>query len=229
VSEPDLSSTPPSTPHRSGAVARHLRRWLVAGLLVWIPLAVTLLVLRFLIGLLDNSLLLIPPALRPEGILWGVALSLVLVLGTGALTANYLGAQLIRFGEDVVGRIPLIRSIYGGMKKLAETVFSDNSVSFRQPVLIEYPRKGIWSIAFITGEPLGEVQAKTEATVVTVFVPTTPNPTSGFIVFVPKDEVIALRMSVEDAMRLIISLGVVGPEERGQELRNVARAAGAGR
>lgn len=193
-------------------LARLLRRWLIAGLLVWIPLSVTLLLLRFVVGLLDNSLLLIPVALRPEGLFWGVALSVVLVVGTGALTANYLGAQAIRFIEELMGRIPLVRSVYGGMKKLAETVFSSSSVSFRQPVLVEYPRKGVWSIAFITGEPIGEIQDRTQARLLTLFLPTTPNPTSGFIIFVDEQEIVRLQMTVEDAMRLIISLGVVGPE-----------------
>lgn len=191
---------------------RLFRRWLIAGLLIWIPLSVTLLLLRFLVSLLDNSLLLLPARIRPEMPLFGVGLSVVLVIGTGILSANYLGAQALRFAENLVGRIPLIRSVYGGMKKLAETLFSGSSVSFRQPVMIEYPRKGIWSIAFITGEPIGEIQDKTRDQVLTCFVPTTPNPTSGFIVLVPAKDVTWLKMSVEEAMRLIISLGVVVPD-----------------
>ncbi len=192
-----------------------LRRWLVAGMLVWLPLGVTLLVIRFVIGLLNNSLLLIPPAFRPEIPGLGVLLSVVLVLGTGAIAANFIGRRLVVWTEAWLARIPLVRSVYGGIKKLAETVLSDQSVSFRQPVLIEYPRKGIWSVAFLTGAPIGEVQQKTAEYVLTCFVPTTPNPTSGFIVLVPERDVIRLNMSVEDAMRLIISLGVVTPDEPG--------------
>jgi uncharacterized membrane protein len=192
-----------------------LRRWLVAGMLVWLPLGATLLVIRFVIGLLNNSLLLIPPAFRPEIPGLGVLLSAVLVLGTGAIAANYIGKRFVVWTEAWLGRIPFVRTVYGGIKKLAETVLSDQSVSFRQPVLIEYPRKGIWSVAFLTGAPIGEVQEKTAEHVLTCFVPTTPNPTSGFIVLVPDRDVIRLKMSVEDAMRLVISLGVVTPDEPG--------------
>ncbi len=190
-----------------------LRRWLIAGMLIWLPLGATLLVIRFVIGLLDTSLLLIPEIYRPDIPGLGALLSVVLVLGTGAIAANYLGNRLVVWTEALLSRIPLVRTVYGGIKKLAETIFSDKSVSFRQPILIEYPRKGIWSIAFITGAPIGEVQDKTAEYVVTCFVPTTPNPTSGFIVLVPQKDIIRLDMSVEDAMRLVISLGVVTPEQ----------------
>lgn len=190
-----------------------LRRWLIAGMLIWLPLGATLLVIRFFIGLLDTSLLLIPAAYRPDIPGIGVLLSIVLVLGTGAVAANYLGSRLVVWTEALLSRIPLVRTVYGGIKKLAETIFSDQSVSFRQPILIEYPRKGIWSIAFITGAPIGEVQDKTADYVLTCFVPTTPNPTSGFIVLVPEKDIIRLDMSVEDAMRLVISLGVVTPDD----------------
>ena len=190
-----------------------LRRWLIAGMLIWLPLGATLLVIRFVVGLLDTSLLLIPTAYRPEIPGLGVLLSIVLVLGTGAVAANNLGNRLVVWTEALLSRIPLVRTVYGGIKKLAETIFSDKSMSFRQPILIEYPRKGIWSVAFITGDPIGEVQDKTAEHVLTCFVPTTPNPTSGFIVLVPERDIIRLEMSVEDAMRLVISLGVVTPED----------------
>ena len=126
--------------------------------------------------------------------------------------ANIIGRRLLTLGERIVERIPLVRSLYSGVKKAAETILSDSGDSFRKVLLIEYPRKGIWSIAFQTGEPLGEVQQKTAAEVVTVFVPTTPNPTSGFIVLVPRTEIVELDMSVEEGLRLVISLGVVTPE-----------------
>lgn len=189
-----------------------LRKWFIAGLLVWLPLGATLLLIRFLMGLLDTSLLLIPNAWRPEIPGLGIMLSIGLVLGTGVLAANFIGKRALGWAESLLGRIPLVRSIYGGIKKLAETVLSGSSVSFRQPIMIEYPRKGVWSIAFVTGEPIGEVQEKTAETVLTCFVPTTPNPTSGFIVLVPRKDVIWLEMTVEEAMRMIISLGVVTPE-----------------
>lgn len=188
-----------------------LRKWFIAGLLVWLPLGVTLVVIRFIVNLLDASLVLVPAAHRPEVPGLGVLLSIAIVLLTGALAANLIGRRLVGWGEALLNRIPLVRSIYGGMKKLAETVFSESSTAFRQPILIEYPRKGVWSVAFITGEPIGEVQDKTRDQVLTCFVPTTPNPTSGFIVLVSRQDVILLDMSVEEAMRLVISLGVVVP------------------
>lgn len=191
-----------------------LRKWLIAGLLVWIPLGVTLLVIRFVIGVLDTSLLILPESLRPSVPGLGVLVSIALVLGTGALTANLLGREMLRWGELLLARIPLVRSVYGGMKKLAETLFSGSGKSFREAVLIQWPRAGAWSIGFITAEPVGEVREKTSADIVTVFIPTTPNPTSGFIAMVPRGELRMLDMSVEQAMRMVISLGVVTPEDK---------------
>ena len=191
---------------------RTLRKWFIAGLLVWIPVSVTIVLIRFVISLLDAGLLLIPASYRPNIPVLGVFITLFLVMITGALAANFFGARVVRWAESLLDRIPIIRSVYGGMKKLAETVFADNSVSFRTPVLFEYPRKGLWSIGFQTGKPIGEIQQKTDQQVITVFVPTTPNPTSGWIVMVPIEEARFLDMSVEQAMRLIISLGVVTPD-----------------
>lgn len=195
-----------------------IRRWFVAGLLFWLPVGAIVLVIRFLIGLLDFGLYLLPPSWRPDVLFGadipglGALFSVLIILGTGALVANIIGRRLLTLGERIVERIPLVRSLYSGVKKAAETILSDSGDSFRKVLLIEYPRKGIWSIAFQTGEPLGEVQQKTAAEVVTVFVPTTPNPTSGFIVLVPRTEIVELDMSVEEGLRLVISLGVVTPE-----------------
>lgn len=158
-----------------------IRRWFFAGLLVWVPLGATLLVIRFLFNLLDTSLLLVPAAWRPGFPGFGVVLSIVLVLGTGALAANFLGRRLVAWAEAVLNRIPLVRTVYGGVKKLAETLFSSSSSSFRKVVLIEYPRKGIWSIGFQAGAALPEAGAHTGTDYVTVFVPTTPNPTLSLI------------------------------------------------
>lgn len=188
-----------------------LRRWLIAGLLVWIPLGVTLAVISFLIDLLNSSLVLIPAAFRPDIPGLGILLSVLLVLGTGALAANLLGRRLVGLGERFLNRIPLVRTIYGSMKKLAETLFSRSSMSFRQVLLVEYPRRGAWTIAFQTGEPIAEIQEKTGQQMISFYVPTTPNPTSGFFLMAPVDEVLFLDMPVEEAMRLVISLGVVGP------------------
>lgn len=195
-----------------------LRRWLIAGLAVWLPLGVTILVVTFLVDLMDRSLLLLPESYRPEVLFGtnipglGVLLTVCIVLLTGFLAANYFGERLLSLVDMVLQKVPLIRSVYGGMKSLSDTVLTGSGHAFRRVLLIEYPRKGLWTLAFQTGEPAGEVQEKTGADVVTVFVPTTPNPTSGFIVMVPKDDAIALDMSVEQALRMIISLGVVTPD-----------------
>lgn len=203
-----------------------IRRWFVAGLLFWLPVGAIVLVIRFLIGLLDFGLYLLPPSWRPNVLLGvdipgiGALFSVLIILGTGALVANIIGRRLLALGERIVERIPLVRSLYSGVKKAAETILSDSGDSFRKVLLIEYPRKGIWSIAFQTGEPLGEVQQKTEAEVVTVFVPTTPNPTSGYIVLVPRTDIVELDMSVEEGLRLVISLGVVTPESAKKNATN---------
>lgn len=189
-----------------------LRRWIMAGLLIWIPLSITLLVIRFVFGVLDTSLLLLPVSLRPSIPGLGVLLSIGLVIGTGALTANLIGVEVIKWVEAAVARVPLLGTVYGGIKKLAETIFSGSGKSFRQAVLVQWPRAGVWTIGFITAEPAGEIQRKTFADAVTVFVPTTPNPTSGFIVVVARSELKLLDMSVEQAMRMVISLGVVAPD-----------------
>lgn len=189
-----------------------LRRWFVAGLLIWLPLAVTLLVIRFVVNVLDTSLLLLPQAFRPDVPGVGVLLSVMLVLGTGAIAANFLGSQALGWMETAFARIPLVRSIYGGIKKLAETLLSGKSVAFRRAVLIRYPHRDSWSIAFQTADAPKEIVDKTGQVLIAVFVPTTPNPTSGFLLLVPKDEVIRLEMPVQEALRLVISLGVVTPD-----------------
>lgn len=199
---------------------------------MWIPLAVTLFVLRVFINVMDQSLLLIPSAFRPDNLLGfripglGVILTFSLLIATGFFAANLLGKKLITGWESLLARIPLVRWVYSGVKKVAETLLSPRSQSFRKVLLMEYPRKGIWSLCFQTSSDLGEVQARTGQEVVCVFVPTTPNPTSGFIVLVPKSEVIELEMTVDEALRMIISLGVVVPDWRRRALIPVAEAQG---
>ena len=185
-----------------------IRKWILAGLMVWVPLGATLFVLNLIYNALDSSFLL-PRSWRFPGS--GVLLTAAVVLGTGVLAANYRGGQFLAWAERLLNHIPLIRSLYGGTKKLAETLFSENSSAFRKVVLIEWPRKGLWSVGFQAGEPLQEVREKTGGDMLTVFIPTTPNPTSGFIMQVNRDEVVMLEMSVEEGMRYIISLGVVTP------------------
>ena len=201
-----------------------IKRYLAAGLLVWVPLLVTFLTLRFLVNLMDQTLLVIPPPLRPENLVGfripglGVILTFVLLLATGVLAANFFGKQLIEGWERLLSRIPLVSWVYSGVKQVAETLLSPHAKAFRKVLLVQYPRAGIWTVGFQTSGPLDEVQARTDREVVGVFVPTTPNPTSGFIVLVPKEDVIELDMSVDEALRMVISLGVVVPEWRRKEL-----------
>jgi uncharacterized membrane protein len=194
-----------------------MRKYVIAGLLVWMPLGITFLVIRAIVGLLDRTLLLLPEMYQPDNLLGvhipglGVLLAAVLVLTTGMIVANFLGKRLVVAWEHFLARIPLVRSLYAAIKQIMEAVLSTDAQSFRKVLLIEYPRKGVWSLAFLTSDNLGEVQAKTSSEVISVFIPTTPNPTSGFIIMVPKDDVIELDMAVEDGLKMIISLGVAVP------------------
>lgn len=200
---------------------KRLRRYLVAGLLLWLPLGVTLLVLKVLIDLMDRSLLLLPAKFRPDTLLGfhipglGVILSLFILIVTGVLVANFFGRRLVNGWESLLSRIPLIRTVYHGAKQVTETVLSDRSEAFKSVLLVQYPRKGIWSLAFQSSSDLDEIQAKTTADVIAVFVPTTPNPTSGFLILVPKSDAIFLDMDVEDGIKMILSLGVVAPRWKG--------------
>ena len=202
-----------------------LRRWLIAGILVWAPLAVTFWVVNALISLMDRSMLLLPRAYRPEELLgfqipgMGAFFAIVIVLVTGALVANILGRSLIHAWERLLNRIPLVSSIYSAVKQVIETFVSRDSRSFREVVLVEYPRRDAWSIAFVSGEPIGEVQDRTEGALITLFVPTAPNPTSGFVIMVPREDVISLNMTVEEGFRMVVSLGVVVPPRRDERGR----------
>jgi uncharacterized membrane protein len=197
--------------------ARDLRNYLIAGLLIWIPVMVTVWVIRFLSGILDQSLLLLPPSWRPEAIFGhyipgvGIVLSLLLLLVTGIVVRNLFGGQIVAGVENLVRRIPVVGAIYGGAKTFSETVLTDKGKSFKQVVMVEFPRTGIYSIGFITSEELAEVQSRTAEDVVCVFVPTTPNPTTGFIVMVPRDKVVRLDMTVDEAFKMLLTLGVVVP------------------
>ena len=196
---------------------KRLRRYLVAGLLVWLPLAVTFGLLRFLIGVMDKTLNLLPPAYRPEEWLpvaipgLGVILTIIVLLVTGLLATNIVGRSVVGGWESLLRRIPVVRSIYSAAKNFAEIVFSDSGNAFKKVLLVEYPRKGIYSLTFQTSTEMGEVQGRSGEDVICCFVPTTPNPTSGFIIIVPKSEVIELDMTVDEAAKLIMSLGVVVP------------------
>jgi uncharacterized membrane protein len=197
---------------------KKLRTIIVACLLVWIPLGLTIFVIKLLIDLLGQTYLLIPPALRPENLIGfeipgiGVVVAIIVVLLTGLITANYFGKRIVESWDAFLDRIPLVRSIYSPLKKFSELVLSDQTQSFSKVLLIEYPRKGIYSLCFQTSKELGEVQNQSGEEMVCVYIPTTPNPTSGYIVLVPQNEVQELKMSVEDALKMIISLGVVVPD-----------------
>ena len=204
---------------------KRIRRYLVAGILVWVPLSVTYLLLRFVVGIMDRTLLLLPRQFRPENVLQqlfgteypihipglGVILTIIVLLITGILAANFVGRAFVGGWESMMDRIPVVRSIYSAAKNFAEMVFSDSSQSFKKVLLIEYPRKGLYSLAFQTATELGEVQGRTGEDIVCCFVPTTPNPTSGFIIIVPRKDIIVLDMEVDEALKMIISLGVVVP------------------
>lgn len=195
-----------------------LRKRLVAGLIVWVPLLITFFILRFLIRIVDRTLLLLPPSWRPESLLGfnipglGLILAVGILLLTGVVAANLAGRRLMEFGDRMVNRIPLVSGIYSGAKQVAETLFADSGTAFKRVLLVEYPRKGVWSMCFQTSDAVGEVQARTSKDVVCVFVPTTPNPTSGFLLFVPHEELVPLDMPVDQGLRMIISLGVAVPQ-----------------
>ncbi len=195
-----------------------MRRYLIAGLLVWVPLGVTLLVVKFLVETMDRSMLLLPPELRPEALLGfsipglGVLLSIAVVLVTGILVANLFGRKLLEYWERMLAHIPLVRSVYSSVKQLAQTVFSSGGQSFRKVVLVEFPRKGVWTIGFLTSTSVGEAQRKTGREVINVYVPTTPNPTGGYFVMLPREDVQELEMSVDDGLKMLLSMGAVVPQ-----------------
>lgn len=197
--------------------ARALRNYLIAGLLIWIPIMVTVWVVRFLARILDQSLVLLPPPWRPEALFGhyipglGVILSLLLLFLTGLVVRNLFGRRILDGLEDLVRRIPVVGAVYGGAKTFSETVLTDKGRSFKQVVMVEFPRKGVFGIGFITSEQLEELQSRTAQEVICVFVPTTPNPTTGFLVFIPREEVIALDMTVDEAFKMLLTLGVVVP------------------
>jgi uncharacterized membrane protein len=193
-----------------------LRRYLVAGVLVWLPILATLWVITFIVGLMDSILTWLPERYQPLALVgfrlpgFGIVIALVVLLTTGLIVSNLIGKRLVQYWDGVIRRIPLVRSIHGGVKSFAESVFSTSN-SFRKVVMIQYPRMGMWSIGFITAEDVAEIRDKTGVPHSCVYIPTTPNPTSGFIVMVPSTEVVELQMTVDSAMKMIITCGVVMP------------------
>lgn len=200
-----------------------LRRYFIAGLLVWVPLGITALIFEAMVNLTYGLLLYLPPAVRPETFFGvhipalGVVLSAVgvflVVLATGMVMTNIFGKQLLRVGELILARIPLVRGVYGAVKQVTETLFSSSGKSFRKVVLVRYPHAGAWTIAFLTGVAGGEIRRKTGKELINVFIPTTPNPTSGFFLMFAREDVIELDMSVDDGLKMLLSVGVVVPGE----------------
>jgi uncharacterized membrane protein len=196
---------------------KRFRRYLVAGLLVWIPIYVTVAVIQFVTRQLDRSLVLLPRRFRPEELLgiaipgFGIVLTLLLLLITGLLAANIVGRSLVANWESLLKRIPFVRAVYSATKSFAEIVLSDSEQSFKKVLLIEYPRKGVYSLAFLTANRLEEVQHRTGEDIVCAFVATSPSPVTGFIVFVPANQVIELDMEIDAAFKMLVSFGVVVP------------------
>ncbi|GAB3071197.1 DUF502 domain-containing protein [Bordetella muralis] len=193
---------------------RVIKKYFITGLLIWVPLAITVWVLGLLVATLEGFV----PSFLSSQSLFGInipgfrfALVIVVVLLTGIFAANLLGRTLLEQWESLLGRIPLVRSIYNSVKQVSDTVLAPNGQAFRQAVLVQYPRAGSWTIAFLTGVPSGEVANHLPGEHVSVYVPTTPNPTSGFFLMMPRDHVIELQMSVDAALKYIVSMGVVAP------------------
>jgi uncharacterized membrane protein len=194
-----------------------LRKYLITGLLIWIPLIITLWVLKVIFDTLDASLLLLPESFQTEH--WigihipglGAILTLVVIFLSGVAATNFVGAQLVQFWHDVLQKIPVVNSIYSSVKQISDTLFSSSGNAFRKAVLVQWPHQGMWTIAFITGTPGGDVVKHIPADCVSVYVPTTPNPTGGYFVIARRSDVIELDMSVDQALKYIISMGVVPP------------------
>ena len=200
-----------------------MRKYFITGLLVLVPLVITLWVLNLIVGTLDQSLLLMPEKWRPQSLFGftlpglGTILTLVIIFLTGLVTRNFLGNRLLMWWEMLLNRIPVVNSIYSSVKQVSDTLFSSSGNAFRKALLVHYPRQGCWTIAFQTGVPGGDVKNHLQGDYVSVYVPTTPNPTSGFFLMLPRAETIELTMSVDEALKYIVSMGVVAPPAPGQK------------
>jgi uncharacterized membrane protein len=193
------------------------KRYFITGLLIWVPLVITLWVLDLLVGVMDQSLLLLPNEFHTESWLGmhipglGALLTLLVVFATGVFAANIIGQRLVRFWERVLARIPVVNSIYIGVKQVSDTLFSPGGQAFRKALLVEWPSPGSWTIAFMTGQPGGDVANHLKGDYISIYVPTTPNPTGGYFVMVPRSSVTELDMTVDEALKYIISMGVAVP------------------
>jgi uncharacterized membrane protein len=196
-----------------------LKRYFLTGLLIWVPLVITAWVLTVFIGTMDQTLRLLPPAIHPRNLFGfeipgaGVVLTLSVILLTGLVTTNMIGQRLVKLWEYALARIPVVSSVYKSVKQVSDTLFSSDGNAFRKALLVQYPRQGSWTIAFQTGSPAAEVAHHLPGEHISVYVPTTPNPTSGFFLMMPAADVVELDMSVDEALKYIISMGVVAPLE----------------
>lgn len=203
-------------PHKS-----IVRRYLITGLLAWVPLGVTIFVIMFFANYLSGLVGLLPVAWQPDHLIGfhipglsailGIIIIVVVLFLTGLIASNVFGRYLLGLGDDVLERIPLVRSIYTTVRQISDTMFSNKGKAFRKVVLIRYPQRDTWSLAFLTSDSLGEVEIKAPRQLISVFIPTTPNPTSGFLILVPPEDVIELEMTVDEAFKMIVSLGVIAP------------------
>nr|WP_211164056.1 DUF502 domain-containing protein [Parazoarcus communis] len=197
-----------------------VKKYFITGLLIWIPLAITFMVLAWIVNTLDQILLWLPNGSQPRDLIGidipgiGLVVSVLIVLTTGLIAANVLGQKIVQLWESILARIPVVKSIYYSVKQVSDTLFSSSGQAFRKALLVQYPRHGSWTIAFLTGKPGGDAANHLEGDFVSVYVPTTPNPTSGFFLMMPKADVVELDMSVDEALKYIISMGVVAPPTR---------------
>ena len=203
-----------------------IKRWFITGLLIWVPLAITAWVLSLIAGAADQSLRLLPESIRPHALLGvnvpgaGIALTLLIILTTGLLAANFIGQKLVVWWEKLLARIPVVNSVYNSVKQVSDTLFSPNGNAFRKALLVQYPREGSWTVAFLTGAPGGDIVNHLQGEHVSVYVPTTPNPTSGFFLMMSAKDVVELDMTVDEALKYIISMGVVAPPPHPRAVTN---------
>ena len=201
------------------SMRKSIRRYFITGLLVVVPLSLSVYVFLLIVGFMDSLLNFLPPSFRPETYLpfhvpgMGIVATLVGIFVVGLLAANLLGRKLVDIGEKILAKIPFLWTVYKGTKQFMETFFARQREGFRRVVLIEYPRRGLYSIGFVTGKTMGEIQAKTEDKMLNLFIPTTPNPTSGYYIVIPEKDIIPLTMTVEDAFKIIMTAGMVVPGE----------------
>ena len=197
----------PELPWSKRVRGQLIKRYFITGLLIWVPLGITAWVVSLIAGAADQSLRLLPAAIHPHNLIGfdipgaGIVVTLVIIFITGLLAANFIGQRLVNWWERLLARIPVVNSIYNGVKQVSDTLFSSSGMAFRQPLLVQYPHQGAWTIAFLTGEPGGDVVNHLKEEHVSVYVPTTPNPTSGFFLMLPKSQVIELDMDVDQALK----------------------------